>query len=380
MTRFRLKMGRRGLSRVLLATSVLFGLSAVLLGCGFIADPDMRKVAEMDGEVINAGDLMRVIRNMEDDERPLIQNKSDLRRALDTYIDNKIRDEIAEALLEEGRIQPNTALATSIYFEENPEYELLWHPNADVEALARNLNYGKAEIDVLMYAIELGIEAEEYILLREQGLDYVRNVALSQGTLSVTEDEYDADYAMRKDELISFESIDFRAIRFPAALDDASGQAHRVIQRIRAGEPFGDIFKHYKSKDAASVIEAAFENDPAAEKFKLFWGRMTGSKVGDIIGPIFLPPYTDILEGRALSMPGAFLVLEVVAREDRRQKSAQEARDDMATGILSQKMMQRLREEHGVAIFPEGLPDPAGFGDQYKGIFIPVGNKGGRPN
>jgi hypothetical protein len=339
----------------------------------------MRKVAEMNGEVINAGDLMRVIRNMADGERPLIQNKSDLRRALDKYIDDTIKDEIAETLLAEGRIQPNTELATAIYFEKNSEYEVLWRSSANLDALARNLNYKKAEIDVLVYAIELGIEAEEYILLREQALDYVRNVALSEGALSVTQDEYDADYAMRKDELIYFESIDFRAIRFPATLDDASGQAHRIVQRIKAGEPFGDIFKDYKSEDAASVIEAAFENDPAVEKFKLFWGRVTGSKVGDIIGPIFLPPYTDIFEGRAVPMPGAFLVLEVLARDDRRQKSAQEARDDMATGILSQKMMQRLREEHGVAIFPEGLPDPAGFGDQYKDSIIDTGNKGGQP-
>ena len=35
--------------------------------------------------------------------------------------------------------------------------------------------------------------------------------------------------------------------------------------------------------------------------------------------------------------------------------------------------MDQLRAQHGVEVYPDKLPDPAGFGDQYKDSMIDTG-------
>ena len=373
MRRHSVRISGRRTIRICLATSVLLLLPVFLGTCGLIADPERRKVAEMDGKVIRAGDLMRIIRNMTDEERPLIQNKGDLLRALNKYIDDTIKDEIAERLVAEGKIDPHIDVATARYLERNPEFQVMWQSrqsNADRELLEKNLNYNPGDFDAMIYAVELGIEDETIILLRKPALAYVANEAFNEGTLTIAPAEYGEEYAMREHDLVYFETIEFRAIRFPVTVEGASGQASQVAQKVKAGASFSQIVEDRKARDAASVLEAVFENDPGEAKFKLFWERMTHSKRGDIVGPIFLAPHTEEYDGQEISVPGAFLVLEVLARQDGRRKSLEEARPDMAIDILSRKMMQRLREERGVAIFSEGLPNPAGFGDQYKDSII----------
>ncbi len=73
-------------------------------------------------------------------------------------------------------------------------------------------------------------------------------------------------------------------------------------------------------------------------------------------------------------MPAAFLVLEVIAHEPERQKTLEEATNELATAILRHKVMERLRAEHGVQVYPENLPNPAGYGDQYKEYVIDTGD------
>ncbi|MDP7638848.1 MAG: hypothetical protein QGG73_03915, partial [Candidatus Hydrogenedentes bacterium] len=209
--------------RILLRTSLQLLLSAFFLsGCGFITDPGMRKVAEMDGKVIRAGDLMRTIRNMTDEQRPLIQNKGDLRRALDKHIDDTIKDDLAEQLLEGGKIHLNMELAKSRYISRNPQYREMLQPDVNRELMEQNMNFRPGDLEALMYAIELAIEEEANILLRGPALAFVRNEAHSQGALTITPAELRLEHDMRGGEMRHFETITFKAIRFPVTVDGAS--------------------------------------------------------------------------------------------------------------------------------------------------------------
>ena len=60
-------------------------------------------------------------------------------------------------------------------------------------------------------------------------------------------------------------------------------------------------------------------------------------------------------------MPAAYLVLQVLDHRPETQLTLQEAKPQLVTTIAFAKMMDLLREENGVEIYDDKLPDPSMF-------------------
>jgi hypothetical protein len=69
-------------------------------------------------------------------------------------------------------------------------------------------------------------------------------------------------------------------------------------------------------------------------------------------------------------MPAAYVVVQVLERRPPSVMSFEEAANGLAAEIADRKALAKLREEHGVAVYEDKMPDPAGYGDQFKDSII----------
>lgn len=339
-------------------------------GCGLVAEKDRIIVATIGDETIRRGDLMEIIRDMPDEERPIIQTKDDLLATLNSVINERLKKALVKKLRKQQLIKVSRDTARDLYMRIHPEYinvTRITDPSV--------LNLTEGDLVALRAEIEFGIDDMEERLLHDEAVQYKIREALQKGTMSISEDEFREEHANRKAELIRLERIDFQALRFPTQIPNASSQAAHARQRISSGEPFEKIFDEFSGRDRASVIESSMENDPSVRKFEGFWSVMAGSMTGDVMGPVYLPAY-DVVRERAdgsaqiTKMPGAHLVLRVQNHVPSAEMTLEEAKPVITRDILTRKIMERLRLENGVEVYPEKLPDPAGYGDQFKGSFI----------
>lgn len=343
---------------------------AGISGCGYIADKDRIVVATLNGEPIRRGDLDKAIWEMSDEVRPLIQNKGDLLRTLNKYIDDQIKAELSKQFKAEGKIRVDRALARRAYFEKHPEHRSV-EQIQDPEALQMT----QGDINAFLAEIEFGVDEEEEILLREEALNYKLQEAVRAGAISVTEDEFSREYNMLKDALIKFEFVDFDAIQFPVVAPGAVEAAVEARKRLNRGESFDEVSATYKTLDSMMVFGSAMENNPASVKYREFWETVSGCEVGQHFGPVFMPEREQIgqaEDGTSLvqRVPAVYLVLEVIGHEPARQMTPEEARPALTLSILRRKVMGLLRAERGVEVYPDKLPRPEGYGDQYKDQMI----------
>ena len=326
----------------------LWGLCLVGLGwgCGLIADKDLIKVAKINDKYIRRGDLFKILREMPNEERPIIQNRGDLLRVLQGYVDDRIKEELAQQLESEGKIKVARELAERLFRQQHPE---LWVDIANPE--------------------EYGISQEELEALkfeREDRIDQLREKLLAEAAVRWL--VVMLSIRLRKDELRNFETIEFTALCFPAAQANSEVEAASVMKRLDAGEQFEDLVEEYAAKDTSLVIHSAIENNPALLRFRTFWMSASGCKKGDIIGVIFLPT-SDVMaiqaEGQPVvrRLPDSHLVLKVLEHTPETIKTIKQAAPELALGILRAKMMELLREENGVEIYEGKLPDPAFVGE-----------------
>ena len=370
-----------GLRKARAVRSMLYGalpllivsvLSVVSSGCGYIADKDRIVVATLNGEPIRRGDLAEVIRKMPDEARPLIQNKGDLLRFLNKYIDDQIKAELSKQLKAEGKIQIDRNLARQRYFEKYPDYRSV--------SQIRNpaaLQMTTGDIAAIKAEIEFGIDDEEEILLREEALRYKIQEAVQTRAVSITEDEIKREYNTSKTELVKFESIEIIAIQFfvgPGAIEQAAEARHRLDR----GEPFDDVLATYMELNPAMGMRSALENNPASVKYRSFWDRVSGSEVGQQFGPVFMPERQQFSEAedgttQMQTIPPVYLVLEVIDHSPASPMTVDQARPVITSSLLKRKVTELLRAEHGVEVYPDNLPRPEGFGDQYKDQMIKTG-------
>lgn len=339
-------------------------LTSAGLTCGVVADKDRWIVAELNGEPIRRGELMDHIWDMSDEERPLIQNRGDLERTLDKYINDQIKAEIAKELKAEGKIEVDREVARQAYFEKHPEYQSVDRIQ-DPEALQMT----RGDITAVKAEIEFGVDDEEQRLLREEALLYKMGEAARSRAVTITPEELQREYEFMKRNLIKFEYVDCLAIQFPTERGgiEAAGKARRRLQT----ESFEAVLASYPNLGARPYLE----NDPSNKKFRAFWEGVSGCEVGDILGPVILPAHDQMIEDengmlRRRTMPSVFLVLEVLEHEPARQKTLEEARPELTLSILRRKVMQNLRDERGVVVYPDKLPRPEGYGDQFKDQMI----------
>lgn len=365
----------RTVSRHLIGSVFTLLLSCVLCaGCGLIADKGLIVVATLNGEDITRGDLTQILRDMPDVERPLIQNKADLLRALNAYMDGEIKQFYAEQLEAEGKIERHRDFATAVYFQKYPDKRSLEQVKE---------NYPPAQLRALQADIEFGIDAEETLILRGQALRFLIDEALRNGTLVITDEEFKAEYdretTLQPGYFKHFESVIFDAMRFdddPASLGEAGTIARRIFEE---GEPFEAIIDSMEETQPEGVMRAAkLENDPENNRFGTFWEEISGTEGGRVHGPVLLLEHTTIRQlpsGERVqqTVPNSFLVLKIIVHNAPTDKSLDEARSDLAPAISVRKLMARLRTKHGVEVYSDKLPDPAGFGDQFKDSTINIG-------
>lgn len=357
---------RRGLTSQL----VLYTVAVLISGCGKLVDKDLLDVATYRGEPILRGDLLKLIREMSDEDRPLIQTRADYLHTLNEYINDLIKEELSKELVAAGKIQVSRDVAREAYFVKHPE-SLSVYRIVTPEALEMT----EGDIAAVKASIEFGIDDEVDVMLREAALQYTIQDAVRTRAVTITPEEFEREYALRKNTLIQFESIDFIAIQFPTHVQGAVREASSARQRMDAGESFDSVLGSFIDENPAMGMRSFLQNDPSSEKFRPFWDMVTGCSVGDLIGPILLPPYDQATRRQdgtyeARKMPAALLVLEVLEHTPQGFLSLEDARPDMATTILTRKVLDLLRAEREVETFPENLPRPEGYGDQYKDQMI----------
>ncbi len=372
-------MGRRAYTLGLVLTLGLgsaLGLVLALggLGCGRIADPERIRVAVMDGEYITRGDLSKLLRDMPDDKRPKIRTRNDYRRVLMRHFDRQIKMPLGRKLAEEGKVQADLDVARELYLAEQGDDEdymrNVWRmevpPPGQITPLMEVYNLTPAKLQGMRNLIKDGAETRRREMLAERAVQYLAVRAFKDGEIALDEQVLQSEYDLRKGEFVRHEWIHFLALRFPAALAGAATYAAQARERLEAGADFDTLVQEQVAKDPRLVIDSEIENNPSLTRFKGFWESASGAETGQIIGPVYLPEYQQIAQdkdGRAQTrvMPDAYLILKVLECRPEQAMTLEEAKVYLVPSIIEAMMMKRLRDEHGVEVYDEKLPDPGQY-------------------
>ncbi len=345
------------------------------MGCGLLADTDRIVVAEMDGKTINRGKLFNIIYDMPDEERPRIQSRQDYLRVLNDYIDKEIKIPLGQQLADEGKIEIPRDLAREMYFQsigdeqEQQTQRHMWTipvPKPGEESdLMRVYDLTPEAIQFKKDVIDQGTDKFMEKMLGDQAVAYLAMEAYKAKELVLDEETLRLEYEMAKDSYQTLEQLTILGLQFPADKAGASGEAAKVRERIRAGEDFDTVFNEYIARDIRLGVESVIENNPDLDRFKGFWLEASGAKVDDVCGPVFMPAYTRMKENaqgqvEQAVVPECYLVFKVLEHKPAAVKPFEEAVPLIAPTVAYSEMMERLREEHGVVIYEDKLPNPSG--------------------
>lgn len=328
---------------------------STLMGCGLIADKDRIKIAKIGKKDITRGDFTKALRVMADDERPTIVNKGDLEEALEEYLDRQFLNQLAGQLEIEGKIKGDIRVARGLFLQRYPEFQGIFEMTS-----GEAMGISASDFDIMQEEAEIAVEWIEEELMRSMALNYRINEALDAGTLELPKDELQEAYDLRKDELRTPEWIDFMALRFLANVPNAEKLASDIRRKINEGASFEQIVSVMHKRDPNLVLRSEFFNIPEQENFRGFWSTVSGCSKGDTIGPVFMPPYQ---VGKAdgsgqQEMPPAYMILQILDHRDAMIMTLEQATPQLAPPILTRLMTKILREEFGVEMYREKLPDP----------------------
>lgn len=353
-------------------------LLAVLggLGCSKIADTDQIRVATLDGKAIKRADLFKVIRAMDDEDRPVIRNRGDLLRVLNQYIDDQITKPLGKQLMAEGKINVPREVARERYFstvgDREEQMRSMWAmeipPPGVVTPLMKVYDLTPEHLRAQKDFIEQETDVVVEEMQAEQAVQYLAVEAVKNKTLTLDEADLEQEYKLNPQAFQRLERMVFRAIRIPASVPNAIQLATDARQRVDAGEDFEKLVDEYLQKNRAFVIESEIENNPSLERFQSFWLEASGAEPGTIIGPIYLPAYQQMAQNpqgksEPRNMPDSYMVLKVLQHEPARPLTLEEAKPLLAGPVIVGEMMKKLRADHGVEVFEENLPDPQRFMD-----------------
>jgi len=348
-----------------------------LAGCGRITDKDRIVVAKIGEKNITRGDLFRIIRETPDTERPMIRNRSDMLRVLNQHIDSRIKLPLGQQLAKEGKIDVPREVARETFFQESGDDEEMLRQSWAMEIPPPGVVTPLMEVygltpELLQFNkdnVEEGTDRVLKKLLGERAVEYLAGEAFKEGRITLTPEEIEREYQFMKEQLVRYEEISFVGVKFPSTLADASAQAAQVRERLNGGESFDAILAEYAEKDKQEqvgyIIQSDIQNNPTLEKFRGFWSAASGVEAGAIVGPVYLPAYQQIIEDKegrkvAVNMPDAYLIFRVIEHHPQRELSLDEARLLVAAPLLKAKMMHLLRDENGVEVYEDKLPDPGG--------------------
>lgn len=344
-----------------IAKYVLLFLVLASGGCGWLSDADRIVVARMKDGVIRREDLKRTLREMLPEERPFIKSRGDLLRVLEQMIDKQIKNKLAEQLKQEGKIQVPRELAAQRFDAMYPKY-ITMIQNAE------KLGISDGDRSSLEQEREMRIDKVEKDMLGEYAVMYRLKEEMDSGKLTVTDEELQKEYELRKQDLLHFERVKFEGILFPVDQPDASALAAQVQQRMAKGESPSNIVAEFAATGKGIPISSVLDNDPRkAERYGAFWQQASGAKVGDVVGPIFIRGWERASQnaaGETVSepIPDSFLVCKILESAPPTPKTFEQAKEDLKPIILYAKLIKKLREENQVEIYEKKLPDPAAYG------------------
>lgn len=366
-------------NRFSLQNALLMLLAAGVLtafGCGQLTDKDRIRIAKVGEQYITRGDLFKLIREMPDTERPMIRSRGDLLRVLNDHIDTRVKLPLGKKLAAEGKVSVDRELAREQYFRESGDQEeqlrAMWRmevPKSGEITPMMNL-YGLTP-ELLQFnkdSIEEETDRMVEKLQAEQAVEYLAVEAVKAGKITIEEQEIQRDYEFMKEELVTLEELQFIGIRFIADDPEAAAKASAVRDRITAGESFDALAAEYEAKGAADgvqyVFQSGIQNNPALEKFRGFWAAASGAEAESVIGPVYLPVYQQVArdkEGhtRTVDMPAAYIIFKVLEHKPAGILDYERAKPFVMKPLLLSKMMHLLRDERGVEVYQDKLPDPA---------------------
>jgi hypothetical protein len=320
-------------------------------------------------------------------ERPKIHIRGDFLRVLNKHIDEKITIALGQQLEKEGKINVPREVAREEFFkqcgDDEEQYRSIWNmeppASGEVTPLMKLYDLTPTRMRAMKDIVEQKTDRIVQRMLGERAVEYLAAQDYQAGLITLDPEALAREYRIAKDTLKKFEWMSFQAIRYTAAQPDALQQAARLGERLTAGESFDALVTEIQTLQSsavalpaakADIIESVIENNPGLAKFRGFWSQASGAKPGDIIGPIYLPQYQQMsqdAQGRTkvVTMPDAWLVLKVLEIRPEAEMTMEEAKTTLAPPIIVEEEMKRLREQHGVEIYEDQLPDPgqgAGMG------------------
>ncbi len=369
-----------------LATALVLGVVLTAVGgCGQMIDKDRIRIAKIGDKYMTRGDLMRLLREMSDTERPKISSRGDLLRLLNQHIDEQIKLPLGQKLKAEGKNDVPRDVARDAFFKESgdegDQLRAMWNmevpKNGEITPLMKEYDLTPEKLQFQKDNIDEETDRMVAKMLGEQAVQFLALEAMKEGKLKVTDEEIEREYRFAGDSLHTFEEITFRAVRFPAAIPDAAAGASHVRALINGGQSFDTVVDAYLAKGQQDkfsyVIESGIQNNPSLQRFKGFWNVASGANEGDILGPVYLPEYQQMAVGqdgktKSVVMPDAYLVLKVLQHKAEHTLTIEEAKPTLGAPLIVGKMMELLRKENGVEVYQNQLPEPGQMGSGELGI------------
>ncbi|MCA1900703.1 MAG: hypothetical protein LDL53_00565 [Candidatus Hydrogenedens sp.] len=356
--------------------------------CGRIGDPETIKIARIDNTYITRGDLYRILREMDDRERPKITSRGDFLRVLNQYIDQQIKIPLGKKLAEEGKIALNREIAREQFFkqagDDEDQFRSIWNipiPEGNtVTPLMQVYNLTPATLRTMKEYIEQETDKIYERLLGEQAVAYLVSEDLKAGKLNVTAEELEREYNLRKNSFHVYETIKFRGIFVPTTLSNSARICAEYRKQIDSGKDFDKLVEEIiQQKESAvivpemkdiKIIESDIENNPESTRFRGFWTVAENAEPGTILGPVYMPEFQRMARDstgavKAQIMPDAYVVLKVLEHNPERIPTIEEVKHLLAPNILMAKKMEELRKLHNVEIYEKNIPDPSSSRDQF---------------
>ena len=347
--------------REVVRTGLILACVSMLGSCGNIVDKDRIRIAKIGDHYVTRGDLYRHLRLMSPEERPHINNRGDLLRVLEKYIDEQLQEQVANELLTEGTIEaPPEEQVARLYDAQHPEENI--NPENPEQ-----FGMTEADVEAIQQRRQKGIEELRQQLLKQEAVIQAVQKAVEAGEITISEEEYREDYEMRKNELFKPEKVTFRALVFPIQAPEAGPNSAEARKRLVKGDPWEDVAKTFTEARKALPLQTTFTNTGQL-KFQSFWEQASGTQKGRILGPLIIEDWEMVTPGpgnqpQRTSLTG-YLVAEVLDITPPAQKSFEEAQPDLAPSIYYVKFMKALREKQNVGIYEDRLPEPSLFREQ----------------
>ena len=333
-------------------------LACLFTACGNIVDKDRIRIAKVGTTYITRGDLHKYLRRMAPEERPHINNRGDLLKVLEKYIDTELQKLVLAASLAEDKIQlpPEERLAL-FYDAQHPEMSI------SVEQL-EEFGMNQADFNALQQRRQKGIDELRENVMRREALILAIQEAVENDEITISNEEFAAEYEMQKGGLFNPERVTFRGLVFPVQAPDAGPDSADARKRLVKGDPWDAVAASFVDARKAIPLQTTLVN-MGQPKFQSFWEQASETQKGRILGPMIIEDWEMVLQGSGNDAQSAnltgYMVAEILEVNPATQMSLEEAEEELAPAIYFVKFMKALREKSGVEIYEDHLPEPGMF-------------------